>query len=76
MKQEGCDENLQINCVKRHVPSAQIISNVGAEIEFILESSSSHLFEELFMELESKSKRPNKNLCDLITRLIVAPGHD
>lgn len=54
VKKESCDQDAITNLVKGHVPTAEIISAVGAEIQFVLSSESSQNFEALFVELESK----------------------
>ena len=54
VKKESYDQEAITSLVKRHVPTAEIISCVGAEIQFVLSSESSQSFEALFYELESK----------------------
>ena len=54
VKKESYDQEAITSLVKRHVPTAEIISCVGAEIQFVLSSESSQSFEALFFELESK----------------------
>ena len=54
VKKDSCDQDAITNLVKHHVPTAEIISAVGTEIQFVLSSESSQNFEALFWELESK----------------------
>lgn len=56
VKKESSDQEAITNLVKQHVPTAEVISSVGAEIQFVLSSESSQSFEALFLELESKFK--------------------
>lgn len=56
VKKESCDQDAITNLVKHYVPTAEIISSVGAEIQFVLSSESSQNFEALFYEMESKLK--------------------
>ncbi|KAK3753339.1 hypothetical protein QZH41_015277 [Actinostola sp. cb2023] len=51
---EKFNENVTINAIKRVVPSAEILSNVGAELEFVLNREAAKSFESLFLELETK----------------------
>jgi hypothetical protein len=45
---------MTINAIKRVVPSAGILSNVGAELEMVLNKDAAKSFETLFLDLESK----------------------
>ena len=54
MKKEDCNQNSVISLIMNHVPNAQLLSSVGAEMEFVLSSEYSHCFETLFQEIESK----------------------
>ena len=55
VKRERCDQDTVTNLVKHHVPTAEIVSSVGAELQFVLSSEHAQQFEILFSELESKS---------------------
>lgn len=57
VKKEDFDENITINAIKRVVPSIEILSNVGAELEMVLNREAAKSFESLFLELESKLNR-------------------
>ncbi|KAL9959228.1 hypothetical protein ACROYT_G036325 [Oculina patagonica] len=57
VKKESYDQEAIANLVKQHVPTAEIISSVGAEIQFVLSSESSQNFEALFFELENKMEQ-------------------
>ncbi|WOK95547.1 ABC transporter A family member 1 [Canna indica] len=46
--------------VHRHIPTATCLSNVGTEISFRLPLTSSPSFENMFRELDSYTRRPNK----------------
>ena len=54
VKKEGSDQDAVISLVRAYVPTAEVVSSVGAEIQFVLSSESSQNFEALFLELESK----------------------
>lgn len=54
VKKENCNENAVTSLIMNHVPSAQLLSSVGAEMEFVLSSEHSNGFETLFQEIESK----------------------
>ncbi|XP_048579731.1 phospholipid-transporting ATPase ABCA3 isoform X2 [Nematostella vectensis] len=56
VKKEDCDDNAIINAVRETVPSAQVLSNVGAEIEFVLNGEASKDFESLFVKLENNKE--------------------
>ena len=63
VKKESYDQEAITSLIKRHVPTAEIISCVGAEIQFVLSSESSQSFEALFYELESKYIVTASDLC-------------
>jgi ATP-binding cassette subfamily A (ABC1) protein 3 len=52
VKNPICDVEKISQTIKRHVPDAELESNVGAELSFILPKEKSHLFEALFTDLE------------------------
>ncbi|XP_078344110.1 phospholipid-transporting ATPase ABCA3-like [Oculina patagonica] len=54
VKTDSCDQEAITSLIKQHVPTAEIISSVGAEIQFVLSGEKSHHFEALFSELENK----------------------
>ena len=54
VKGESCNQNALTSLILNHVPSAQLLSSVGAEIEFLLSSEHGSAFESLFQEIESK----------------------
>ncbi|KAJ7376779.1 hypothetical protein OS493_032513 [Desmophyllum pertusum] len=54
VKKESYDQDAITNLVKHYVPTAEIISSVGAEIQFVLSSENAQNFEALFSELENK----------------------
>lgn len=54
VKKENCNENAVTSLIINHVPSAQLLSSVGAEMEFVLSSEHSSGFEALFQEIENK----------------------
>ena len=56
VKKENCNQNAVTSLIVNHVPDAQLLSSVGAEMEFVLSSEHSHGFETLFQEIESKFK--------------------
>ena len=57
MKKENCNQNSVTSLILSHVPNAQLLSSVGAEMEFVLSSEHSSGFETLFQEIESKQQR-------------------
>ncbi|XP_031559324.1 ATP-binding cassette sub-family A member 3-like isoform X2 [Actinia tenebrosa] len=56
VKDREFNENMTINAVKRFVPSAEILSNVGAELEMVLNKEAAKSFESLFLDLETKKQ--------------------
>lgn len=56
VKNENCNQNAVTSLIVKHVPDAQLLSSVGAEMEFVLSSEHSRGFEVLFQEIESKFK--------------------
>ena len=54
VKNEQCDVNAVTRMIMNYVPSAQLLSSVGAEMEFVLNREDSRHFETLFLEVESK----------------------
>lgn len=54
VKEANCDLSKVISVVKTHVPTAQLESNVGAELSFILPSEATGKFEDLFTDLETR----------------------
>ncbi|XP_068671756.1 phospholipid-transporting ATPase ABCA3-like [Montipora foliosa] len=54
VKEPTCDVSKVISVVKNHVPTAQVESNIGAELSFILPSEATGKFEKLFLELETR----------------------
>ncbi|XP_031561453.1 ATP-binding cassette sub-family A member 3-like [Actinia tenebrosa] len=56
VKEKDFNENTTINTVKRFVPSAEILSSVGAELEMVLNKDAAKSFENLFLDLETKKQ--------------------
>eukprot|EP00123_Amoebidium_parasiticum_P018720 comp24269_c0_seq1/m.45256 comp24269_c0_seq1/g.45256 ORF comp24269_c0_seq1/g.45256 comp24269_c0_seq1/m.45256 type:complete len:1770 (-) comp24269_c0_seq1:99-5408(-) len=54
VKKDGCNENTVIDFVMAHIKDAKLLNNVGAELSFQLPDESSHLFEPMFRELETR----------------------
>ncbi|XP_015769367.1 PREDICTED: ATP-binding cassette sub-family A member 3-like [Acropora digitifera] len=54
VKNEGCNQNAVTSLIISHVPNAQLLSSVGAEMEFLLSGEHSSGFERLFQEIEDK----------------------
>ena len=54
VKNEGCNQNAVTSLIISHVPNAQLLSSVGAEMEFLLSGEHSSGFERLFQEIEGK----------------------
>ena len=52
VKEGSCDPSQVENVVKSLVPQAEQVTDVGAELSYILPSSSTQLFPELFDKLE------------------------
>ena len=53
VKDDSCDPSLVENVVKSVVPQAEQVTNVAAELSYILPSSSTPSFPELFDKLEA-----------------------
>ena len=53
MKKENCNQNSVTSLIVNHVPNAELLSSVGAEMEFVLSGEHSSGFETLFQEIES-----------------------
>ncbi|CAL1544560.1 unnamed protein product [Lymnaea stagnalis] len=56
VKELDCDVKRVIQVVKNHVPMAELESNVGAELSFVLPQNCVKSFEALFTELEKRQK--------------------
>ncbi|KAK6165163.1 hypothetical protein SNE40_023607 [Patella caerulea] len=54
VKEPRCDVTAVTEVVKKYVPSAQMESNVGAELSYILPQESSQAFEGLFAQLQNE----------------------
>jgi len=52
VKKPSCNVDNVLRAIKIHVPGAQVESNVGAELSFILPKEQSTKFEQLFADLE------------------------
>ncbi|XP_067040088.1 phospholipid-transporting ATPase ABCA3-like [Acropora muricata] len=57
VKKEGCNQNAVTSLIVSHVPNAQLLSSVGAEMEFLLSGEHSSGFERLFQEIEDKMEK-------------------
>ncbi|CAH1776854.1 unnamed protein product [Owenia fusiformis] len=57
VKDQSCDVNMVTEVVKRHVPEAEMESNISAELAYILPHESSPQFEALFTELEDNRSK-------------------
>lgn len=55
VKEPNCDSSVTISLVKQMVAGAQLSTDVGAELSFVLPSQSSHMFPELFDTLDGKT---------------------
>ena len=62
VKKEECNQNSVTSLIVNHVPDAQLLSSVGAEMEFVLSSEHSSGFETLFQEIESKLQSRKSHL--------------
>ncbi|KAJ7352721.1 hypothetical protein OS493_034326 [Desmophyllum pertusum] len=54
VKNANCNQNAVTSLIIDHVPSAELLSSVGAEMEFVLSSEHSSGFETLFQEIENR----------------------
>jgi ATP-binding cassette subfamily A (ABC1) protein 3 len=54
VKNRDCVVDNITNLLRKTIPEADIDQNVGAELSYCLPDSKSHLFPELFEELEAK----------------------
>ena len=56
VKKPGCDPNQIAEMIKRHIPEAELVSDVAAEATFILPKSSSPQFGSMLKELEAQKE--------------------
>ncbi|XP_059176012.1 phospholipid-transporting ATPase ABCA3-like [Physella acuta] len=56
VKEPTCDVNNVVCVVKQHIPTAELESNVGAELSFILPQNCVENFEALFSNLEQRQR--------------------
>jgi ATP-binding cassette, subfamily A (ABC1), member 3 len=56
VKNPKCRVEYVVDCIRSHVPEAQMESNVGAELSFILPKEQSSHFEQLFSDLEQNRR--------------------
>ena len=66
VKKEECNQNSVTSLIVNHVPDAQLLSSVGAEMEFVLSSEHSNGFETLFQEIESKLQSRKSHLLETL----------
>jgi len=57
VKDEGCDSSKVKRAVQHYVPTATVESNISAELSFLLPSSMSPKFEEMFTYLEQNKEK-------------------
>ena len=53
VKESSCNVEALTQLIQSHVPTAQLESNVSAELSYILPQETSHKFEGLFTEIEA-----------------------
>ena len=56
VKDKNCDVNKVTALVQRHIPSAELESDISAELSYLLPFNESSKFEALFLEIEKCSK--------------------
>ena len=54
VKDSGCDVRQVTTVVESHIPGAELESNVGAELSYVLPQSQVRHFQALFTELEAR----------------------
>lgn len=54
VKKHNCDVSAITNLIAQYVPTAEMSSNIGTELKYILPHDSSHLFPALFSEIEER----------------------
>ncbi|GFT89233.1 ATP-binding cassette sub-family A member 3 [Nephila pilipes] len=54
VKEPSCDVSAVTNLILHYVPTAEMSSNIGTELKYILPHDSSHLFPALFSEIEKR----------------------
>ena len=54
VKEPSCNVTTVENLVRQHAPDARCVSNVGAELAFVLNKSSSPQFPQLFRALDDQ----------------------
>ncbi|KAG8188878.1 hypothetical protein JTE90_018283 [Oedothorax gibbosus] len=59
VKEAACDVSIVTKLVQSHVPNAEMSSNIGTELKYVLPHENSDLFHALFSELESRKKELN-----------------
>lgn len=52
VKEAGCDVQRITELIRKSIPEVSINQNVGAELTYLLPSDKSHLFQQVFEELE------------------------
>ncbi|XP_055951893.1 phospholipid-transporting ATPase ABCA3-like isoform X2 [Argiope bruennichi] len=54
VKEPSCDVSAVTNLIQLYVPNAEMLSNIGTELKYLLPHDSSHLFPNLFSEIEKR----------------------
>ena len=57
VKELTCNVEVLTQLVQSHVPTAQLESDISAELSYILPQDSSHKFEGLFIEIEKERQK-------------------
>ncbi|XP_035208285.1 ATP-binding cassette sub-family A member 3-like isoform X2 [Stegodyphus dumicola] len=56
IKEPSCEVSVITDLILSHVPNAEMSSNIGSELKYVLPHESSYLFHGLFSELEKKKE--------------------
>ncbi|CAL1288325.1 unnamed protein product [Larinioides sclopetarius] len=59
VKKPSCDVSAVTSLIQLYVPNAEMLSNIGTELKYLLPHESSHLFPDLFSEVEKRKKELN-----------------
>ncbi|KAG8175444.1 hypothetical protein JTE90_026867 [Oedothorax gibbosus] len=59
VKERSCDVSVITRLIKYHVPNAEMSSNIGTELKYVLPHENCKLFHALFSELESRKEELN-----------------
>jgi len=56
VKESACDVHRITELIRKYIPDVCINQNVGAELSYLLPSDKSHVFQQIFEELEQNRR--------------------